>query len=143
MKGKKIFVSEKGFTTTDIIISVIIIVLFISIITTSFYNYYISIQAKDRKTMAINIIIDVIENVEIMNYDNINQDSINSLVDNLKNNGTIPNNYNINTILQNYNEIEGNEGKQDLIKILTVTINYSIGNKTENIEISRLIKNKQ
>lgn len=131
--------NNRGFTTADIVVGIIIIILFISIITTSFYNYYVSIQSKSRKTLATNSIIDVIENVEIMNYDDITIDSVNNLINQLTLEGNIPNGYKITAILQKYNETEGNENKQDIIKILTVRAEYTVNNKQENIEIKRLI----
>ncbi len=72
MNYKK-YINNKGFTTTDIIIAIIIIILFISIITSGFYNYYITTQSKSRKTVATNAIIDVIENVEMMEYDSVSR----------------------------------------------------------------------
>lgn len=83
--------SDKGFTTAEIIISIIIIIIFTSIITSTFYNYYVSIQSKNRKTVATNIIIDIIENVEMMKYEETNQDTVNTLLQTLKDNGTIQN----------------------------------------------------
>ncbi len=83
--------SNKGFTTAEIIISIIIIIIFTSIITSAFYNYYISIQSKNRKTIATNIVIDIIENVEMMKYEEVTQDKVNTLVQTLKDNGTIQN----------------------------------------------------
>ena len=134
--------NNRGFTTADIVVGIIIIILFISIITTSFYNYYLSIQSKNRKTLATNSIIDVIENVEIMNYDDITIDSVNNLINQLTLEGNIPNGYKVTAILQKYNETEGNENKQDIIKILTVRAEYTVNSKQENIEIKRLILKK-
>lgn len=139
MKKANYIYTNKGFTTTDLIVAVIIIILFISIITTSFYNYYVSIQSKNRKTLATNAIIDVIENVETMNYKDITIDKINDLINRLTIDGTIPNGYKVTTTLKKYNETEGNENKLDIIKILNVRVEYSVNNKLENIEIKRLI----
>lgn len=85
------YTNNRGFTTTEIIISIIIVILFTSIITSAFFNYYLSIQSKNRKTVATNIIIDIIENVEMMKYEEISQDIVNTLVQTLKDNGTIQN----------------------------------------------------
>lgn len=130
---------NKGFTTTDIVLAIIIIILFVSIITTAYYNYYISSQSKSRKTIATNIVIDVIENVEMLVYDEVNINSVNELIESLKENGTIQKEYTVTSTLQNYNEISGNEDKKDLIKILKVKVEYPVGNKKENLEITRLI----
>lgn len=90
LREKKI-TDNKGFTTAEIMISIMIIILFTSIITGSFYSYYVSIQSKNRRTIATNLIIDLIENVEMMKYEDVTQDTVNSLIENLKNNGTIRN----------------------------------------------------
>ncbi len=65
--------------------------------------------------------------------------TVNELVQNLNTEETIPKGYTIKTELQKYNEIAGNENKKDLIKILKVKVEYTVGNKQENLEITRLI----
>lgn len=137
MKKQK-YVNEKGVTSVEIIISVIIIVLFVSVITTAFYNYYKSTQSKNRVTMATNVIIDVIENVEMLPYDEVSTETVNNVIENLKADGTIQEQYTVNATIQKYNETEGNTEKKDLIKILRVKVTYT-ENKEENIEITRLI----
>ena len=139
--------NNKGFTTVDISISIIIIILFVSIISTAYYNYYISITRKNREAQAINTIIDIIESIEKMNYEEITQDEISKLIEELKNGKitnygnkiTIPNGYEVTVIIEKYNETLHNEDKKDLIKKINVKIEYQVGNKTEKIEINKLI----
>ena len=138
MKKQKLK-NNKGITTGDIIISIIIIIMFISIITTSFYNYYLSTQSKTRRTMATNALIDIIENVEMMEYSTVDENSINKLIQGFISDGTIPSEYNINFTLTNYNETENNTDKLDLIKILNVKVSYILDDKEETFEITRLI----
>lgn len=140
MNIKKLYENNKGFTTQEIIISIIIIIIFVSIITSGFYNYYMTIQSKNRRAIATNIIIDVIENIEIMNYEDITIDKVNDLIKSLEEDGTIKKPYKVSFILQNYNELEGNEDKKDLLKILKVTVQYTANEKEEKYEITRLIK---
>lgn len=130
---------NKGFTSQDVVISIIIIVIFVSIITTLFYNFYISTSAKNRNAIALNCIIDVIEQAKMLNYDELDQTKIGELLETLTSNKTIPNGYEVNVELQKYNELEGNTDKKDLIKILKVKVQYLVGQKTEKIEISTLI----
>ena len=130
---------NKGFTAQDVVISIIIIVIFVSIITTLFYNFYISTSAKNRNAIALNCIIDVIEEAKILNYDELNQTKIEELLGTLKSNKTIPNGYEVIAELQKYNELDGNTEKKDIIKILKVKVQYLVGQKTEKIEISTLI----
>lgn len=138
MKRQKI-INNKGFTTGDIIIAIMLIVIFVSIITSSFYNYYISSQAKTRRTIATNAVIDVIENIEAMEYDSVSQSSVNTLIENFIQDGTIPSEYKVSATLQKYNEVENNKDKLDLIKILNVKVQYTLNQKEETFEITRLI----
>lgn len=130
---------NKGFTAQDIVISIIIIVIFVSIITTLFYNFYLSTSAKNRNAIALNCIIDLIEEAKMLKYDQLDQTKIEELLGTLKLNKTIPNGYEVTVELQKYNELEGNTDKKDLIKILKVKVQYLVGQKTEKIEISTLI----
>lgn len=50
--------------------------------------------------------------------------------------------YSVTAILKKYNEIEGNQDKKDLIKILTVKVEYTINDKLEKNEVNRLIIKK-
>ena len=134
--------NNKGFTTGDIVIGIIIIIIFVSIITNSFYNYYISVESKKRKTMATNVVIDVIENVESMNYSEVNQKSVDELIKKLIEEKTISSAYAVIATLNNYNEMPNNEDKLDLIKILNVKVKYLVNKKEEVFEVTRLIKNE-
>lgn len=131
--------SNKGFTATDIVVAVIIIILFVGLITTVFYNYYLSTAAKNRNAMATNCLIDVIENLKQINYDNINAETVDSLLEQLIEDGSIPKGYTVSAQIQKYNETEGNTDKLDLIKILKVKIEYTVSNKKEEFEMSTLI----
>lgn len=136
---KEKIIRNKGFTMADVVISIVIIIIFVSIITTLFYNFYLSTSAKNRNAIALNCIIDVIEQAKMLNYDELEQTKIEELLGTLKSNKTIPNGYEVNAELQKYNELDGNTDKKDLIKILKVKIQYLVGQKTEKIEISTLI----
>ncbi|MCI9287448.1 MAG: hypothetical protein HFJ57_05745 [Clostridia bacterium] len=131
-------ISQRGVTSADVIVAVIIIMLFVSVITTGFYNYYKSVQSKNRITIATNIIVDVIENVEMLKYDEVTKENIDNIVKNFESDGTISKSYTVTTDLQNYNETEGNTDKKDLIKILKVKVTYG-DNDIENFEVTRLI----
>ncbi len=131
-------IGQRGVTSADIIVAVVIIMLFVSVITTGFYNYYKSIQSKNRVTIATNIVIDIIENVEMLQYDEVTKENVNNIVETLKLDGTISKPYTITVDLQNYNETEGNIDKKDLVKILKVKVTYG-DNDIENLEITRLI----
>lgn len=50
--------------------------------------------------------------------------------------------YSVTATLKRYDEIEGNEDKKDIIKILTVKVEYIVNNKPEKNEVTRLIIKK-
>lgn len=134
---------NKGFTTADIVVSVSIIVIFIGLITSLFYNFYITTTVKNRNAIATNCLIDVIEEIKLMEYDEVENNSLELLIGTLEANKTIPDGYHITANIQKYNEMEGNQEKSDLIKILNVTVEYTIQDKIEKIEISTLITKKK
>lgn len=139
-KVRKLEIKEnKGLTTADIVVAVSIIIIFIGLITSLFYNFYMTTTAKNRNAIATNCLIDVIEEIKTIKYEEIDNDKINLLISNMQENKTIPKGYEINYEIQKYNEIEGNTSKSDLIKILKVSVQYTLGQKEEKIEISTLI----
>lgn len=145
MKNRILKIKQnKGFTTADIVVSIIVIMIFVGMITTLFYNFYLSTSAKNRNAMATNYIIDVIEEIKSMEYDSVQTDnetshSINGLIETLEAKKGIPKEYTITGEVQKYNETLGNTDKKDLVKILTIRAEYTLGNKTEKIEISTLL----
>lgn len=131
--------SQKGLTAADIAIAVIIIVIFVGTISSGFYNYYMASTSVSRGSAALSYTIDVIETVEQMNYEDVTEENINREIQELYNKKAISTPYKVTATVQKYNEIQGNENKKDLIKILTVTVNYEMNKKVEKIQISRLI----
>lgn len=136
------FKSSKGFTAVDISVSILIIIIFVSIITSAFYNYYLSNTAVARNSSALNHVIDVIEEVEQMDYATLTDASVKSKLQELYSSKQIPEAYKITTNLVKYNTTVGNTSKRDLIKILTVKIEYKIGKNTQSFDIRRLIIKK-
>ena len=135
---------NRGFTTADIVVAIVVMMIFVGMIATLFYNFYLSTTAKNRNAMATNYIVDVIEEIKAMNYDEVQKDtqdsnSINNLIQQLEATKQIPKEYIITGEIQKYNETEGNTDKKDLVKILTIRVEYSLGKKTEKIEILTLL----
>ena len=126
---------KRGVTTADIVISVIIIMLFIGIITTLYYNFYITTSSKNRNAMATNYLIDIIEETKILKYVDVDQEAVQDIITN----ANIPEGYTVTASIQKYNETEGNTDKIDLIKILKVNVQYTVAGKAEKIEMSTLI----
>lgn len=130
---------NKGFSSADIVTSIIILMLFTGLVASLFYNYYISSSKITRNSVACLCIIDTIENIQKMSYEDINNESITAKIQELYNNKTIPSQYQVTANIEKYNEIQGNEDKEDIIKILTVNVQYSLNNKIQTLSIKNLI----
>lgn len=159
---KKALREEKGFTGVDLTIAVIILMLFVALITTLFYNVYLSSSSTKRSATANSYIIDVFENIDRMTYEEVQQDNIvnsstdtfvqvlqaklieNSKIDNvlIKRGITEDKNlakpFQLEISVSNYNQTEGNTDKEDLIKIIKVRMKYKVGKKVETIDSQRL-----
>ena len=137
--ANKIGKEKKGFTTSEVVVAIIIIVLFVGVISTGFYNYYMSVQSKNRTAQATSYLIDVIENVQKMNYEDVSQESVNQLLEEVRQNQKSPSGYTLTAVVSKYNEQPGKSDKKDLIKILQVRIDYSVGKQSEKVETTTLV----
>lgn len=140
-----------GFTQADIVISIVILMFFTTLISTLFYNSYVSSTISKRHSEATTYLTRIFESMELISYDDLENEIINVIneIDIEKLSGTIVENGNITTTLStpykteveivNYNKMDGNTDKEDLVKQITVTIKYkSRNNKEENITAKRL-----
>ncbi len=140
---------EKGITGFDITLSIFVIIVFSSLIATLFYNIAIVNSSKKRKAMATIYATEILEEIGIMDYDEItNENLITYFSEKYTNNTNINiqdsngnyevNGYTITMKVSKYNETDGNEQKEDIIKTITVKVEYKIGKNVDSIEISRL-----
>lgn len=138
---------NKGITTADLAVAIVILMIFVSLVATAFYNYYSIITEKNRTAIATNSAVDVIEQVKKLDYEQISQESVMKVIEDLKigiqantgNTISIPEPYEVTAMVETYNETEGNMEKKDLIKKVTITVGYSVGDKKESIQFSKLI----
>ena len=144
------FRNNKGFTGVDISVSLIVIVLFVSIIATLLYNFGITSKAVNRKATATDIAILKIEEIkQSNNYDTLEQDFAGIENLDLDENGQIiqggpytvtisVEKYIDSKYMQNLTTEEKNNMK-DVIKIVTVMVEYTVGNNKEGFDISTVI----
>ena len=137
--------NEKGYSLVNIAILIAIIFIFISILSMIFYEFNISNIEIERKTQATYLAINEIEQIRsqgIEKYEGINQ---NSIVDNDGNTlgkpiETSEEGYTKTIIVQDYQDIEGNEMETaDLVKIVTVKISYLLKGEEQSIELSTVL----
>lgn len=138
IKGK--MKSQKGFTTMDATIAIIIITISLGLITTVVYNNYTQILSTHKNSMATFYAVEVLEQANKLEYDDI---YLSEGIRTSEQDGTIldipiDSSYTVNLNISKYNNIEGNIDKQDLIKILEVIVKYTDNNIEKNISIKTL-----
>ena len=126
--------NEKGFTGVDIAISVVILMVFVTVITSMFYNLTVTSKRIERKTEATSIAIKTIETMKILEFDKLTEgmdlEDINNLIsDKIE----VPNRYTVTVSVDN-------STYADVIKIISVQVGYKLGKQEETINIETLVK---
>ena len=149
--------SQKGITGIDLSVSIIIIMLFVSVIAALSINVSSSLASKRRLEIASNCMTKIMETVDEMDYNNVEEISDFWAIDvsaNYTATGyglrqavqTILNNEEENyDILSVYLKVENYvpsdyapETAPDLVKKVTVKITYKLNNQDETIEVTRI-----
>ena len=117
--------NKKGFTGIDISIAVTAIIIFTSIILALMYNVKMENLKMQRKLLANIYLTETLENVGIAKYDDVTSENTNLIPD-------TPELFNIKT---NVTKVSDEDvSKEDVIKKVTVTVSYKVGDKTyENV----------
>ncbi len=123
---------ERGVAGTDIIISVIIIVLFASIIIVGMYQAFVISAENQYAATAVSYIIQFLEYTDKADYDSVTVENL----ENIRDSSQIDSAFSIQFAIENYKDTHA--GAKDIIKTVTVTVNYDVVGKTETIEISKL-----
>ena len=134
---KRFLKSNKGITGADAVLGVALAILFSGIIATLSYNIYVTSSSLKRSSKALEYITSTFEYVATQYYDNVTEDNIKEYINNLdekiSTNEGKP--YKAQVSVTNYNQIEGNTDKLDLVKEITMSVTYKLGDKDQTIEI--------
>ena len=87
---------NNGFTQADIVISIVILMLFTTLVSTLFYNSYVSSMSSKRHSEATTYLSKIFESTELISYDNLENEIIDVInkIDSNKLSGTIVENGN-------------------------------------------------
>lgn len=132
MKNIKKIKSNKAITMTDVVIGMLIIIIFTGILTSSFYQIYKYNISIKMNALALEYSIKILEDIDKMPYEEVN----NQLNDSLKENYKIREGYNAYIEIKNYNEED--KTKEDIIKIVTLTIKYKEIEKEQEYTVKKL-----
>ncbi len=135
---KRFLKSNKGITGADAVLGVALAILFSGIIATLSYNIYVTSSSLKRSSKALEYITSTFEYVATQYYDNVTEDNIKNYIS-TKLDGKISINegtpYKAQVSVTNYNQMEGNTYKLDLVKEITMLVTYKLGDKDQTIEI--------
>ena len=123
---------NKAATMSDVVIGMLILIMFTGILTTSFYKIYSNNISIRMNALAVDYAIKILEDIDRMPYEEVN----NNLNDNISQNYGIKEGYQATLDIQNYNKDD--ETKEDIIKIVTLTISYKSINNDENYTVQKL-----
>ena len=134
---KKFKNSERGFVAAEAVLGIGIFILLSTLVITMLLNIYNTNLSTHRSAMATNYAVEILENAKSLNY----YDS--KLAEGEYEGNDIlgielAENYIAKFTIKDYNKLEGNEGKENVIKILKLNIEYQDGELTKNIEMNTL-----
>lgn len=153
----KHFKKENGFAASDALIAILIITLFTGIIASLLYNIYLSNASLKRMSKANGYIVDMFEYIDKIYYDEVSENGLITYFNNkyyYQANATNPNEdaevmagsdegkintpFKVIISIQNYNQTEENKNKLDLVKEISMTVKYKLGNKNQEIFLKRI-----
>lgn len=125
---------QKGFAGSDIIIAVIILFIFVSLITTMFYNFNTSGKEVERKSEAVNIAVNEIEQIKSNSFDQLADIECEGQAIEGKQG------YYKTITVQDYADTETGTGKErDIVKKVTVRITYNFKKQEQKVELSTIL----
>ena len=131
-KIKNILKSNKGFTIQDVLIACFIITVFVGVITTMLYSVYReNIKTTLMSKMTV-YAVQILENIDKISYEEVQNKTISEYREEF----SIPDGFNIQIEISNYGE--NSASRDDVIKIIKLTISYTMGDVPEEISIKRL-----
>jgi len=129
--------NEKGFIAAEAVLGIGVFILLSTLAIILVLNIYNVNLSTHRLATAVDYAVEILENAKLLNYYDsklaAGEYSGNSLLG-----VQLGENYIANLVIKDYNKFEGNESKENLIKILKIYIEYTDGELTKSIEISTL-----
>lgn len=127
--------NEKGITTIDVTVSIILITLFVALIAVLIYNVNQNSDSIERRAEATNYVINAIEEIKTTNFDNLQNSE-----QNIGDTGY----YEKITVIDYVDLKKEEQNEQDntimsgLVKKVTVEVSYKDGNTTQTVDLSTI-----
>ena len=124
--------SENGFTVQDLLIAIFIIMLFAALISTTMFSVYKNNAKVNVSAQMATYAVQILEDIDKISYEEVNSDLSQTYASKF----SIPSGYNIDIQVSNYGE--GVKNVQDIIKIVKLTISYTLQGETEEFSVQKL-----
>lgn len=124
--------SEAGFTMADLIAALIIFSIFTGVIGSLMYTSYKTNLQTKVAGIAGGYAIQILEDIDKIGYDEV----VNGMENAYKDKFGIPSQFNIHIEVSNYNDDENS--KEDLIKKVKLTIEYTFAESSDRFVVNRL-----
>ncbi len=132
MDNIKIVKSNKGISGIDIVISIGVIVLFVGLIGSLFYKIYSTSTSIRLNALAIDYAVKIAEKTDRLTYEEVN----NEMNDTLNEDFEVLDSYNATIMVEKYCDTD--TSKEDIIKTVTIKVEYDFMNKKEEFIIKKL-----
>ena len=123
---------DKGISMVDIIIAIVILSMFVGLIGSLYYNIAYSNNSVRMDATAAYYAIKIAEATDKMTYEEVEE----TLNETLKEKYNLPENINATIQVEKYNE--GDNTKLDIIKKLTIKVDYTFMNDSKSFELEKL-----
>ena len=123
--------SQKGFSSGDTILALLMILTAVGVITMIYTNLVIGSRGVDRKTGATRIATNILENMSQLYYDEIN--AVSSTTGGKIFNTSIPNGYTTEVKVEKV-------GQYDFVKKATVTVKYKVDGIEKKVELVKVFE---
>ena len=125
--------SNKGVTIPDVIIAMIILSLFVGVISSLFYQIVSHNNAIRYNAVAVNYAVKIAEDIDKMTYEEVVEEDLNESLQETYGYGD---NIQIDIQVEKYSDEDAS--KKDLIKIVTITVQYEYMNSNQSYELKKL-----
>ena len=133
MKKIKVnFKSEKAFTMQDLIIAILIIGIFVALIGNLMYNSYMNKVVANLTAQMSMYSVEILEDIDKISYEEVQTKT----PEQYRAKFAIPDGFDIKIEIRDY--IEGQQEEQDLMKIVKLTLSYTIQGKKQDFVVERL-----
>ena len=129
----KFIKNQKGFTGVDVVVSIVLLAIFLTVISTVFINIYLSYTNSQRNTVAMSYATQIAELVDKLYYADISDASdskLNSEIRGLNLNRAY-------TVTFTVDEHTSQQIDVPLVKVVNITVSYKIGNTTQSVELQK------